>query len=88
MDILSMANEALVTYIKGKVAGVGDGKIDIAKLINVGEMVAPARECWEKLSGDNKEKLVSAIAAMAGAKSGNLGSVISGIAGLAKGLKA
>ncbi len=87
MDILSLANEALVTYIKGKVANLGDGKIDIAKLINVGEMVAPARECWEKLSGGDQEKLVSAIAAMAGAKSGNLGSMLGGIASLAKGLK-
>lgn len=87
MDILSMANEALISYIKEKVAGLGGGAIDIAKLINVGEMVAPARECWEKLSGGDREKLVSAIAAMAGAKEGGLGSLIGGIAGIAKGLK-
>lgn len=64
MDILSLANDALVSYIKGKVANLGLGSIDIDKIINVSEMVPAAKECWEKLSGENRTKLVNAIAAL------------------------
>lgn len=64
MDIMSLANEALVSYIKSKVTGINLGGIDIAKLINVSEMVPAAKECWEKLSSDNQGKLVNAVAAL------------------------
>ena len=64
MDILSLANDALISYIKGKVANLGIGNIDISKIINVAEMVPAAKECWEKLSADNQSKLVNAIAAL------------------------
>ncbi len=64
MDILSLANDALISYIKGKVANLGIGNIDVSKIINVAEMVPAAKECWEKLSSDNQSKLVNAIAAL------------------------
>ena len=64
MDIMSLANEALVSYIKSKVTGINLGSIDIAKLINVSEMAPAAKECWEKLSADNQSKLVNAVAAL------------------------
>ena len=64
MDILSLANDALLSYIKGKVATLGIGNIDVSKIINVAEMVPAAKECWEKLSADNQSKLVNAIAAL------------------------
>lgn len=64
MDIMSLANDALVNYIKSKVTGVNLGGIDISKLINVSEMAPAAKECWEKLSADNQGKLVSAVAAL------------------------
>ena len=64
MDILSLANDALINYIKGKVANLGIGDINVSKLINVAEMVPAAKECWEKLSSENQSKLVSAIAAL------------------------
>ncbi len=64
MDILSLANEALINYIKGKVANLGLGDIDISKVINVAEMVPAAKECWEKLSSENQSKLVNAVAAL------------------------
>ena len=64
MDILSLANDALISYIQGKVANLGLGDIDVSKIINVAEMVPAAKECWEKLSADNQSKLVNAIAAL------------------------
>ena len=64
MDILSLANDALLGYIKGKVANLGIGNIDVSKVINVAEMVPAAKECWEKLSADNQSKLVNAVAAL------------------------
>lgn len=64
MDILSLANDALISYIKGKVANLGLGDIDVSKIINVAEMFPAAKECWEKLSADNQSKLVNAIAAL------------------------
>ena len=64
MDILSLANDALISYIKGKVANLGIGNIDVSKIINVAEMVPAAKECWEKLSADNQSKLVKAVAAL------------------------
>ena len=64
MDILSLANDALLSYIKGKVANLGVGNIDVSKIINVAEMVPAAKECWEKLSTDNQSKLVNAVAAL------------------------
>ena len=64
MDIRSLANDALISYIKGKVANLGIGNIDISKIINVAEMVPAAKECWEKLSADNQSKLVNAVAAL------------------------
>ena len=64
MDILSLANDALISYIKGKVANLGIGNIDVSKIINVAEMVPAAKECWEKLSADNQSKLVNAVAAL------------------------
>ncbi len=64
MDILSLANDALINYIKGKVANLGLGDIDISKVINVAEMVPAAKECWEKLSSENQSKLVNAVAAL------------------------
>ncbi len=64
MDILSLANDALINYIKGKVANLGIGDIDVSKIINVAEMVPAAKECWEKLSADNQSKLVNAVAAL------------------------
>lgn len=81
MDIMSLANEALVTYIKGKVANIGTGSIDVSKLINVAEMLPAAKECWEKLSGADQSKLVNAIAALSGGSKvssllGGLGSIL------------
>ena len=64
MDILSLANDALINYIKGKVANLGIGDIDVSKIINVAEMVPAAKDCWEKLSADNQSKLVNAVAAL------------------------
>ena len=64
MDILSLATDALISYIQGKVANLGLGDIDVSKIINVAEMVPAAKECWEKLSADNQSKLVNAIAAL------------------------
>ncbi len=64
MDILSLANDALISYIKGKVANLGIGNIDVSKIINVAEMVPAAKECWEKLSADKQSKLVNAVAAL------------------------
>ena len=64
MDILSLANDALISYIKGKVANLGLGDIDVSKLINVSEMVPAAKACWEKLSGENQRQLVNAVAAL------------------------
>ena len=78
MDIMSLANEALVSYIKGKVANIGLGSIDVSKLINVAEMVPAAKQCWEALSGDNQKKLVEAIAALG--KGQQAASILGGLA--------
>lgn len=82
MDIMSLANEALISYIKGKVANVNLGSIDISKLINVSEMVPAAKECWEKLSSDNQTKLVNAVAALAGGN--KVSSLLGGLSGILK----
>ena len=82
MDILSLANDALISYIKGKVANLGLGDIDVSKIINVAEMVPAAKECWEKLSGDNQAKLVNAIAALG--KGQQAASLLGGLAGAFK----
>ena len=78
MDILSLANDALLSYIKGKVANLGIGNIDVSKIINVAEMVPAAKECWEKLSADNQSKLVNAVAALG--KSQQAASLLGGLA--------
>ena len=78
MDILSLANDALISYIKGKVANLGIGNIDVSKIINVAEMVPAAKECWEKLSADNQAKLVNAVAALG--KSQQAASLLGGLA--------
>lgn len=85
MDIMSLANDALINYIKGKVAGIGLGNIDVAKLINVAEMAPAAKECWEKLSSDNQGKLVQAVAALA--KGQQVSSILGGLGGLAGAFK-
>lgn len=82
MDIMSLANDALISYIKGKVANIGIGSLDVSKLINVAEMVPAAKECWEKLSGDNQNKLVQAIAALG--KGQQAASLLGGLAGAFK----
>ena len=78
MDILSLANDALINYIKGKVANLGVGNIDVSKIINVAEMVPAAKECWEKLSADNQSKLVNAVAALG--KGQQAASILGGLA--------
>ena len=78
MDILSLANDALISYIKGKVANLGIGNIDISKIINVAEKVPAAKECWEKLSADNQSKLVNAVAALG--KGQQAASILGGLA--------
>lgn len=85
MDILSLANDALVNYIKEKVSGIGLGGIDVAKLINPAEMVPAAKECWEKLSSDNQGKLVEAVAALC--KGRQAASLLGGLGGLAGAFK-
>ena len=82
MDILSLANDALISYIKGKVANLGIGNIDVSKIINVAEMVPAAKECWEKLSADNQSKLVNAVAALG--KSQQAASLLGGLASAVK----
>lgn len=82
MDIMSLANEALINYIKGKVSGLGLGDIDVSKIINVAEMVPAAKECWEKLSGENQKSLVQAIAALG--KGQQAASLLGGLSGFLK----
>lgn len=82
MDIMSLANEALITYLKGKLANINLGSIDISKIVNVAEMVPAARECWEKLSSGDQTKLVNAVAALAG--SSKVSSLLGGLSGVFK----
>ena len=82
MDILSLANDALIGYIKDKVANLNVGNIDISKVINVAEMVPAAKACWEKLSGENQAQLVNAIAALG--KGQQAASLLGGLASVFK----
>ena len=86
MDIMSLANDALVSYIKGKVTDSASGVSDVAKLINVSEMLPAAKACWDKLSEENRSQLISAVMALV--KGGKATSLLSGLAGLAKGFGA